>query len=97
MAGISRDRPPVVGLCIRRVCLDMTSIALHSNQWRQRAQHEDQQRVSARGQSTLSPLGFRLWLSCFNYPLIYSRSKDSFNENNAGYSIPVRIGLNGPI
>src|SRR5260370_3674650 len=74
MAGISRDRHPL------SVCAYAAFVWTYFDSFpfkpvaRQRAQHEDQQWISARGQSTFSALGFRLWLSCSNYPRIYSRT-----------------------
>jgi hypothetical protein len=51
-------------------------IPFHSNQWRQRAQQEDKQRGVSSGPKHAVGRRLQIEASSFNYPPIYSRSKD---------------------
>jgi hypothetical protein len=64
VAGISCDPPPLVGLCKRRVCVGIVTLASFSIQTSGSGvlNKRTNNGVSARGQNTLSAPGFKLSL-----------------------------------
>ena len=72
-AGMSRDPPPVVDLCKRRVCLDITS---YSSCIQNSGGSVRTRGTAKRDRSTLSAPGFKLCLECSDYRTIYCQSKD---------------------